>query len=52
MGGATDALIRAARRAHKFERQAGTDVVLMRDDKAMEIEPDPERYGEVGSKKF
>ena len=41
------ALFRAARRAHLIAHQAGTGVVVMRDGKVVEIEPDPEMYGEL-----
>ena len=45
--GVTAALMRAARRAHLIAHQAGTGVVVMRDGKVVEIEPDPEMYGEL-----
>ena len=45
--GVTAALMRAARRAHLIAHQAGTDVVVMRDGKVVEIEPDPDMYGEL-----
>ena len=45
--GVTDALIRAARRAHLIAHQSGTGVVVMRDGKVVEIEPDPEMYEEL-----
>ncbi len=45
--GITAALMRAARRAHLIAHQAGTGVVVMRDGEVMEIEPDPEMYGEL-----
>ena len=45
--GVTAALIRAAKRAHLIAHQAGTGVVVMRDGKVVEIEPDPEMYGEL-----
>ena len=45
--GVTAALIRAAKRAHLIAHQAGTGVVVMRDGKVMEIEPDPEMYGDL-----
>ena len=41
----TAALIRAARRAHLIAHQTGTGVVVMRDGKVVEIEPDPGMYG-------
>ena len=44
--GITAALMRGARRAHQIARQAGTGVVVMRDGKVVEIEPDPEIYQE------
>jgi len=45
--GVTAALIRAARRAHLIAHQAGTGVVVMRGGKVVEIEPDPEMYGNL-----
>ena len=45
--GVTAALFRAARRAHLIAHQAGTGVVVMRDGKVVEIEPDPDMYGEL-----
>ena len=45
--GLTAALIRAAKRAHKIAHQTGTKVVVMRDGKVMEIEPDPEMYNDI-----
>ncbi|MCY4389735.1 MAG: hypothetical protein OXC18_21770 [Desulfurellaceae bacterium] len=45
--GVTAALMRAARRAHLIAHQAGTGVVVMRDGKVVEIEPDPEMYGDL-----
>ena len=45
--GVTAALIRAARRAHLIAHQTGTGVVVMRDGKVVEIEPDPDMYGEL-----
>ena len=41
------ALFRAAQRAHLIAHQAGTGVIVMRDGKVVEIEPDPEMYGEL-----
>lgn len=41
------ALFRAAQRAHLIAHQAGTGVIVMRDGKVMEIEPDPEMYREL-----
>lgn len=41
------ALFRAAQRAHLIAHQAGTGVVVMRDGKVVEIEPDPEMYGDL-----
>ena len=52
MQAVTAALMRAARRAHLIAHQTGTGVVVMRDGKVVEIEPDPEMYEEVGSEKF
>ena len=40
------ALYRAARRAHKIAYQHKTGVVVMEKGKVIEIEPDPEMYGE------
>ena len=45
--GVTAALIRAAKRAHLIAYQAGTGVVVMWDGKVVEIEPDPEMYGDL-----
>ena len=45
--GVTAALTRAAQRAHLITHQTGTGVVVMRDGKVVEIEPDPEMYGEL-----
>ena len=45
--GLTAALIRAAKRAHKIAHQTGTKVVVMRDGKVVEIEPDPEMYNDI-----
>lgn len=45
--GVTAALMRAARRAHLIAHQAGTGIVVMRDGKVVEIEPDPEMYGDL-----
>ncbi len=45
--GVTAALMRAAQRAHLIAHQAGTGVVVMRDGKVVEIEPDPEMYGDL-----
>ena len=42
--GVTAALMRAAKRAHLIAHQAGTGVIVMRDGKVVEIEPDPEMY--------
>ena len=41
-----NALHRAARRAHKVAHQHKTGVVVMEKGKVIEIEPDPEMYGE------
>ena len=41
-----NALHRAARRAHKVAHQHKTGVVVMEKGKVVEIEPDPEMYGE------
>lgn len=40
------ALYRAARRAHKIAHQHKTGLVVMEKGKVIEIEPDPEMYGE------
>ena len=45
--GVTAALIRAAQRAHLIAHQTGTGVVVMRNGKVVEIEPDPEMYGDL-----
>ena len=42
--GVTAALMRAAKRAHLIAHQAGTGVIVMRDGKVVEIEPDLEMY--------
>ena len=47
MQAAPAALFRAAQRAHLIAYQAGTGVVVMRDGKVVEIEPDPEMYGDL-----
>lgn len=47
MQAAPAALFRAAQRAHLIAHQTGTGVVVMRDGKVVEIEPDPEMYGEL-----
>ena len=47
MQAAPAALFRAAQRTHLIAHQAGTGVVVMRDGKVVEIEPDPEMYGEL-----
>lgn len=44
MQAVTAALMRAARRAHLIAHQTGTGVVVMRDGKVVEVEPDPEMY--------
>ena len=45
--GVTAALIRAAKRAHLIAHQAGTKVVVMRESKVVEIDPDPEMYNDI-----
>lgn len=45
--GMTAALMRAAKRAHQIAHQTGTKVVVMRDGKVVEIEPDPEMYNDI-----
>ena len=47
MQAAPAALLRAAKRAHLIAWQNGTGVVVMRDGKVVEIEPDPEMYGDL-----
>ena len=47
MQAVTAALMRAARHAHLIAHQSGTGVVVMRDGKVVEIEPDPEMYGKL-----
>ncbi len=47
MKAAPAALFRAAQRAHLTAHQAGTGVVVMRDGKVVEIEPDPEMYEDL-----
>ena len=47
MQAAPAALFRAAQRAHLIAHQAGTGVVVMREGKVVEIEPDPDMYGEL-----
>jgi len=41
------ALIRAAKRAHLIVHQTGTKVVVRRDVKVVEIDPDPEMYNDI-----
>jgi hypothetical protein len=41
-----NALHRAARRAHRIAHQHKTGVVVIENNKVIEIEPDPEMYGE------
>ena len=48
MRAAPAALFRAAQRAHLIAHQTGTGVVVMRDGKVVEIEPDPEMYNAIG----
>ncbi len=45
--GVTAALMRAAKRAHKIAHQTGTKVVVMRDGKVVEVDPDPEMYNDI-----
>ena len=47
MQAVTAALMRAARRAHLIAHQTGTGVVVMRNGKVVEVEPDPEMYGKL-----
>ena len=47
MQAAPAALFRAAQHAHLIAHQTGTGVVVMRDGKVVEIEPDPDMYGEL-----
>ena len=44
MQAVASALYRAARRAHEIAQQHKTGVVVMRDGKVIEIDPDPEMY--------
>ena len=41
------ALLRALGRAHLIAHQTDTGVVVMRDGKVVEIEPDPQMYGDL-----
>ena len=45
--GVTAALIRAAKHAHLIAHQTGTKVVVMRDGKVVEIDPDPQMYNDI-----
>ena len=47
MQAAPAALMRAVKRAHLIAHQAGTGVIVMRDGKVVEIEPDPELYKQL-----
>ena len=47
MQAAPAALLRAAKRAHLIAWQSGTGVVVMHEGKVVEIEPDPEMYGDL-----
>ena len=47
MQAAPAALFRAAQRAHLIAHQTGTGVVVMREGKVVEVEPDPDMYGEL-----
>ena len=47
MQAAPAALFRAAQRAHLIAYQTGTGVVVLREGKVVEIEPDPDMYGEL-----
>lgn len=47
MQAAPTALIRAAKRAHLIAHQTGTKVVVMRDGKVVEIDPDPDMYNDI-----
>ena len=47
MQAAPAALFRAAQRAPLIAPPPGPGVVVMRDGKVVEIEPDPEMYGEL-----
>ena len=44
MLGVMPALHRALRRAHKIAYQTGTNIVVMRDGKVVEVPPDPALY--------
>ncbi len=52
MQAVTAALMRAARRAHLIAHQTGTGVVVMRNGKVVEVEPDPEMYETLLKKTF
>ncbi len=47
MQAAPAALFRAAQRAHLTAHQTGTGVVVMRDGKVVEIDPDPTMYRDL-----
>ena len=47
MQAAPAALMRAVKRAHLIAHQTGTGVIVMRDGKVVEIEPDPELYEQL-----
>lgn len=47
MQGVMPALLRAVRRAHKIAHQTGTDIVVMRDGKVVQVPPDPAMYNDV-----
>ena len=44
MQGVMPALRRAVKRAHKIAHQTGTNIVIMRDGKVVEVPPDPKMY--------
>lgn len=45
--GILNALTRAAKRAHEVAKAKGTTVVVRREGRVEEIEPDPEMYGDI-----
>ena len=46
MQGVMPALRRAVKRAHKIAHQTGTNIVIMRDGKVVEVPPDPKMYND------
>ena len=45
--GVLNALTRAAKRAHQVAKEKGTRVVVRRGDRMVEIDPNPEMYGDI-----